>query len=94
MKKLQVFEWYLVVEGSGSFPFDMLRYDSAFPYTQEDAAAMESHRIERRRVVVCRRGVNQTDATRARWASFGWRVVSTHSDYGEALDARRATVKT
>jgi hypothetical protein len=39
----------IVVDGTGEFPFDVLGYDSWFPRTDEDAAAMESHRRERRR---------------------------------------------
>ena len=44
----------IVVEGTGEFPFDMLRYDACFPTTSEDAAAMELidasvDRSERRR---------------------------------------------
>lgn len=65
------------VEGCLDFPFDMLRYDSCWPYMSEDAAQM-GHRhdrdtnIQRRRVVL--QGYERP--TVDRWASFNWRVVS------------------
>jgi hypothetical protein len=65
------------VEGCGEFPFDMLRYDSCWPYTGDDAAEMASKRYERdtniqlRRIVL--QGINRP--TRDRWRSFNWRVV-------------------
>jgi hypothetical protein len=65
------------VEGCGEFPFDMLRYDSCWPYAAEDAAKLENIRrndtnIQRRRVVL--QGLSRPTADR--WASFNWRVVS------------------
>jgi len=62
------------VEGSGEFPFDMLRYDHAWPYTEaHDSHLLSSETRERRRVVL------MTDSPQAptvgRWESFGWRVV-------------------
>jgi hypothetical protein len=68
--KLTVYEWFIVVEGAGDFPFDMLRYDACIPLREQDARAME--RGERRRIVLVRRGVNQEAGTPARWASFKW----------------------
>ena len=85
-KPIRVFPWFLVVEGAGSFPFDMLRYDSCFPYEQEDSRMLEDHHRERRRVVLLRRGVNDGPGETRRWASFGWRVVGT---FIEPSDARR-----
>lgn len=86
MKAIKVYEWYLVVEGSGTFPFDMLRYDSAFPVEQEDAGKLEHEEL--RRIVVCRRGVNESPGEHRRWRSFGWVVVLWTQDKGEALNAR------
>jgi hypothetical protein len=71
--KKAIYEWFLVVEGSGSFPLDMLRYDACFPYEQTDSGAIE--RTGRRRVVLIRRGVNEHAGSEARWTSFGWKVV-------------------
>lgn len=61
------------VEGSGVFPFDMLRYDQCWPVDPNDAAKMEEHYMERRRVVLY---TNSPFApTAGRWGSFLWRVV-------------------
>lgn len=65
-----------VVEGKGSFPFDMLRYDSCFPDTAHDSAAMEHHRHEKRQIVLCSVGnVGSDFPTVERWRSFSWDVV-------------------
>jgi hypothetical protein len=53
------------VEGSGSFPTDMLRYDRAFLLADDRDAP--------RKRTVSVAGV--TKPTVARWNSFGWRVV-------------------
>lgn len=82
--KKTIYEWYLVVEGAGSFPVDMLRYDSAHPFEQADAAKLEHHHHERRRVVVRRLGLNEGPGTAPRWQSFGWIVVLATTDSGEA----------
>lgn len=62
-----------VVEGVGQFPFDMLRYDGCWPYSQQDSVKLEHHDRERRQVTL------QTDQdtiiTGQRWASFNWRVL-------------------
>lgn len=84
-----VFQWFLVVEGAGSFPVDMLRYDCAFPFGQVDATKMEGHHNEHRCLVVVRRGVNQDSGTPERWASYGWRVVSTHHTSYDARETER-----
>jgi hypothetical protein len=74
VRRVRVYEQFLVVEGSGRFPLDMLRYDSAFPHEEADTAAIE-HDERRRRVVLCRRSVNESAGTPDRWASFGWKVI-------------------
>jgi hypothetical protein len=88
-KTMKVFEWFLVVEGRGQFPVDMLRYDSAFPHREEDSAMCKPEHRERRRVVLCRRGVNESSGSAARWSSFGWAVVLASTDAGEAVAAAR-----
>jgi hypothetical protein len=80
----------VVVEGRGEFPFDMLRYDSAFPYREEDSSKLKSSlSLDMRRVVLCRRGVNASSSTAARWSSFGWQVVMESTDPGEAINVVR-----
>jgi hypothetical protein len=62
------------VSGSGYFPVDMLRYDSAWPNGQQSATDMLSqHRgseVPLRRVEL----MSIKTPTAARWRSFGWRV--------------------
>lgn len=66
-----------LVEGQLDFPFDMLRYDSCWPYQSDDAARMGRRHdrdvnIQRTRVVM--QGYEKP--TVERWASFNWRVVA------------------
>lgn len=68
-----------IVEGGGSFPIDMLRYDSACPDTGEDAAKLARHHVPALARVTLRRffpvGCSEMPEVE-RWESFGWRVVS------------------
>lgn len=62
------------VTGVGSFPLDMLRYDSCFPLDSGDATRLD----DRERRTVCL--VHYTSDARwsptaRRWESFGWRVI-------------------
>jgi hypothetical protein len=60
------------VEGSGHFPHDMLRYDAAITLQDPDAS-----RGTRQIKVLCLHPLKARPfVTHARWASFGWRVVS------------------
>lgn len=64
-----------IVEGSGAFPFDMLRYDHAWPATE----AEDSWRLDRELCEGAMRRVTLlTDSpiapTYGRWESFTWRV--------------------
>ena len=72
-----------VVEGTGNFPFDMLRYDACWP-----ADSGESHKLEcaycsrrpedplssKRRVTLLSDWSQAP--TEGRWNSFTWRVIS------------------
>ncbi len=80
------YELFLVVEGSGEFPVDMLRYDSCFPLEGQDASKLGHDRREHRCVVLCRRGASADGATGARWASFGWRVLGVYEDRYDARE--------
>jgi hypothetical protein len=66
-----------IVEGSGLFPVDMLRYDACWPTTSSDSAliAIERWAVQPspRRVSVMTREGGLTDD---RWLSFGWKVLS------------------
>jgi hypothetical protein len=70
------------VEGSGNFPFDMLRYDSCYPVREgEDTANLASPKWARNelphRTIRLKRIVfnSQQMPTTGRWKSFGWKVV-------------------
>jgi hypothetical protein len=58
---------YFVVRGSGTFPLDMLRYDSAWAVSGIGEVADEE------RAVVCA-CVSARVLTTERWLSFGWEV--------------------
>ena len=68
------------VEGRGEFPLDMLRYDSAWPYTGSDVSKIEARHDDGYSDSTDRREVTLLSAhgnlTAARWASFGWPVTS------------------
>lgn len=65
------------VEGRGSFPVDMLRYDQCWPTSEVDAshvmATFERRTGVREARIVFLTGL--TTPTDGRWESFGWRVV-------------------
>ena len=69
--------WEYTVEGRGTFPFDMLRYDRAWPATETDAGILTRHnnrgRTETGEYKVKLHALDE--GTPARWNSFGWRVV-------------------
>lgn len=63
------------VEGRGTFPVDMLRYDRCWPAATSDAQAIMPASLEftaQKRRVVLR---SHFTPTVGRWNSFGWRVV-------------------
>lgn len=63
------------VEGRGSFPLDMLRYDQCWPAGPEDVAKMGLDR-EQRTVKLNRATHHRLHGpTFERWRSFGWSVV-------------------
>jgi hypothetical protein len=74
---VQTFE----VEGSGDFPFDMLRYDSCYPVREgtDTANLAKRYRGERleKRVIRLQRIIfdRSHDPTYGRWESFGWKVI-------------------
>ena len=58
------------VEGYGSFPIDMLRYDNAYPRDSDSIYNM-GQELDRRQV----RLASCHCPTHDRWASFGWKVI-------------------
>ena len=66
-----------VVEGSGEFPFDMLRYACSWPKGESDSFAMGADHDEKRRVTLSKYHRDpQPVLSEDRWLSkFRWRVV-------------------
>jgi len=68
-----------IVEGTGHFPTDMLRYDGCYPATQEDVTKLdwEVHDgLKPRRITLRCRGAKESGPSVERWKSFGWPVVN------------------
>ena len=65
------------VKGSGYFPVDMLRYDTCWPSTSDDAANLT---INHRDDLMLVRQIELNGIripTVDRWLSFGWKVLLT-----------------
>ena len=64
------------ISGRGPFPFDMLRYDEAFPASTGDARKMgnipdHQHFLREYEVWTLQIATHKRDFTEARWNSFG-----------------------
>jgi len=74
--------WFhdVVVEGSGSFPLDMLRYDRCIPsYEIEIHKLKDAPPAYRDKTQVCLTHISfakQSQISVERWKSFGWNVIS------------------
>jgi hypothetical protein len=65
------------VTGTGHFPIDMLRYDCAYPASQEAVSTIGADRPRAQVLGAERRTVELRSHHRPtvdRWASFGWTV--------------------
>lgn len=70
---------YFIVEGTGDFPVDMLRYDACWPRFESGPTGAYNiltpdnlkERATPRRVEL----VSRRSPMRPRWSSFGWEVV-------------------
>jgi hypothetical protein len=61
--------------GSGTFPFDMLRYDACHPAGEQQSALLFDHHDEWREVELIHYSeVKSWEPTVERWRSFGWDV--------------------
>lgn len=65
------------VEGTGLFPFDMLRYDSCWPEHESDSAVIDGtvRRGSSNGAVSVMLLSKNPSPTYERWLSFGWKVV-------------------
>jgi len=61
-----------VVEGSGQFPYDMLRYDQCWPHDQT-ASSMLAVTAHRRRVALASDWIEAPSAKR--WEASAWQVI-------------------
>lgn len=84
----KLYEIYFIVSGDGDLPLDMLRYDCAFPASEEDARRAE-HERGRRVVALVSRRPRDDGPNQQRWASFGWKVEEVNGD-GPFFAAARA----
>ena len=77
------------VTGHGDFPFDMLRHDSCWPVTGEDAARLFylDDRMEQRSVKMRSYRMPTVD----RWRSFNWSVGTENLERRAAASLERAT---
>jgi len=68
------------VNGSFSFPTDMLRYDSCWPADPDTVGVLTDRETQGGMTAkLIRSGASKADAenwTKARWASFGWVVMN------------------
>ena len=73
-RKLYIHEFQVV--GQLTFPVDMLRYDSCFPATSEDAVKIAPHfeREGTEEIHLVSYSEKSWVPTQARWISFGWKV--------------------
>jgi len=75
------------VTGTGTFPYDMLRYDSCWPMTGVDAAKIDWYENNARgRENRSIRMLSFREPTIDRWSSFGW-LVGTENLEREVSDA-------
>lgn len=93
-KPWKVYVTYLVVEGEGGFPYEMLLHDSCHPETETDDQVMRGPgwnppnrflRGRRRRVILRRYSASGEPANEARWDRMGWRMVIETCDRSEAM---------
>lgn len=76
MPSRKIIGHHFTVEGSGVFPFDMLRYDQCYPFDSESVAQLDPARpLREPRQVTLVKSV-QYPPTEARWQSFGWRIIT------------------
>ncbi len=76
MVKFRMYRY--TVEGAGTFPYDMLRYDESHPDQQADSLglAVPDNYTDKRAVTLIRiiMGASSWHPCADRWQSFLWRV--------------------
>ncbi len=80
----KMYEYY--VTGRGTFPYDMLRYDSCWPATGVDASKMDTdflppaHRLHSRSIKLR----SYKTPTIDRWSSFTWSVGTENLEFQDS----------
>jgi len=74
------------VEGAGTFPIDMLRYDACYPATEADSWAADWNMESGRRRVTLKHRVSKDEnlnnyPNADRWRSFTWTIVPGSIEY-------------
>ena len=72
-KTHKLYKTSFTVEGTGEFPFDMLRYDRAACRQEIDTHIMLSRHL--RQVELIMFSLTKDGPTIDRWESFGWKVL-------------------
>lgn len=71
-----MYKTIFTVEGSGEFPFDMLRYNGCFPLNESDSCKLNMHHSELRQVQLVKLHKDRKpELTPRRWLSFDWRII-------------------
>jgi len=68
---------YAIIQGKGSFPIDMLRYDACYPTSERDSSLIAStlrDRYGRDRWSICVRSPSENPWTVGRWESFNVKI--------------------
>ena len=83
----KLYQRTFAVRGSGPFPFDMLRYDHAWPADEQASIIIDADSISSKRVVRLRMAT-PTDhgPTARRWLSFGWTVCESLTSHFETTE--------
>lgn len=77
---------YAIIQGKGSFPFDMLRYDSCYPNSERDSVLLEQTvrngfvQGKLDRWSICVKSASENKWTIGRWESFGVKCIPVPRD--------------
>ncbi len=86
-KRNSTYGWIFIVEGSGHFPMDMLRYDSCFPTDEGETYCMRHYNSKKAQITL---KTHQRWITDKRWESFNWKIIKasplTKAGYPKDID--------
>ncbi len=70
----KLYQSEFVVEGIGDFPFDMLRYERAFPEHESDSYKLNTSDEKRSVYLIKIHHDPEPEFNHNRWKSFGWKI--------------------